>query len=208
MNEAAILAAIAPRISGRSGQISSLLGRSQSASSRVAKLNTWQRSCTQCQQMLRDDLTVEYAEHAILHQTSRASTTQTSTRYWLCTEHRFTKKCMADDEAIEAPTQLVVNPDFDGMSLTLSMQGFERGYHSRGDPGAALVAARCGAGSNDCRECRVEAYLGVRLPGYTSPQTAREAEVARQENAAWIGRPPQYRLAVLVPWKNASAIRP
>ncbi len=86
------------------------------------------------------------------------------------------------------------------------MQSLECHRHIRRNPGSLLRRTRRRAAAYDVTEGRVEADLR-RGSANLAAQAPRQVEVARQQHTARIWRPPEQRLMLVIPRKNAVSIR-
>ncbi len=77
--------------------------------------------------------------------------------------------------------------------------------HRCGDPGAVRIAARACAALDHVAEGAVERHLEIALT-HPLAQAARDMQLIRIEHCARIRRPPQQRLAVLIPGEAAMSI--
>jgi hypothetical protein len=71
------------------------------------------------------------------------------------------------------------------------------------------MAMARGASANDLPEISVKTQFkprGLRPPIQGLPQGAVQAKLFRDQNHAWIGAPPKYRLALAEPGKDALAV--
>ncbi|MNZ81536.1 hypothetical protein D3C78_1002070 [compost metagenome] len=91
------------------------------------------------------------------------------------------------------------------MGKTLLVQFQVGRLHAVGDPGAVGVVAGGGAGVDDSGKVLVEADLVVTLADELA-QRARHVQFVGKQHGTRVGRPPEDRLAVLVPGEAAVAI--
>src|SRR5210317_1986056 len=73
------------------------------------------------------------------------------------------------------------------------------------NPGSLLMAARAGAATDNVRKRGIETHFCCG-PAQFAAQPTRNVQVALQKHTAWIRRPPQERLAVVIPGKYSPAV--
>ena len=127
-------------------------------------------------------------------------------RIRLVREHRFAEEHAPERDAVEAADEPPVAPALDRVRIAPPVQLAIRIDHLRRDPGAALpLPRRARARADDRAEVGVDARL-ERAGAHPLAQRARHAELRDVQHHARIGAPPQDRLAVRVPRKDALAI--
>ncbi|MNT06565.1 hypothetical protein D3C72_1412360 [compost metagenome] len=120
-------------------------------------------------------------------------------------EHRLAEKQPAHGQAVQAAHQFTVLAYFNRMGEALLMQ-FEVGrLHAVGDPGAIGVVAGRRAGFDHGGKILVETDLVMALADELA-QRARYVQFVGKQHRTWVGRPPEDRLAVLIPGEAAVAV--
>ena len=120
-------------------------------------------ACPQPGQMRCILLAVDHADTVV-----KAKRHQGSKRDFRCVrapcKHRFAKHGPTDRHAVQPPDQLPVDPGFDTVRVTGTMQCAVGTHHFRHDPGTGLTAASspC-AGGNHRIEIVVDAHLTGRV---------------------------------------------
>jgi len=145
----------------------------------------WHDAGPQGHQVRRYNLTIDESQVECLHVPG-----QTQQCYLRCirpgAEHRFAKKHFADAESIEAARKAVVIPNLYRMGPAIGMQLLVGCDHVAGYPGALFRFSLSGTGANDRAERPVEVQFCCRIPQNLA-QSARDMQVLRSEDAAWIG---------------------
>lgn len=120
-------------------------------------------------------------------------------------EHRFAEEQPAHGQAVEAADQLSLLPDLHGVGNSAQVQLLVGQLHRRGDPGAVGVVTRRGTSLDHRPEVTVESDFEALL-AQALGQAAGNVQFVGEQDGARVGRPPEDRLAILVPGEAAVAI--
>ncbi len=120
-------------------------------------------------------------------------------------EHGLAKKQLAHRQTVQAAHQLAVVPYFHRVGVAALVQLQVGVLYTFGDPGAISVGAWRGAGLDDRSEVLVEGD-GIALLAQQFAQAAGDMQFVREYHGAWVGRPPENRLAFREPRKAAVAV--
>ena len=121
-------------------------------------------------------------------------------------EHRLAKEAAAEQDTVQAADQSAGFPGFHRVGISQVMQGGIGGFDLGVNPGAGLIAPRRGgAGVDDRSEGRIE---GDRIPPFADhrAEAARDLQLVGLEDQAGVGRPPEDRVAGVVPGEDPVAI--
>jgi hypothetical protein len=116
-------------------------------------------------------------------------------------EHRFAREEPSHGDAVNPAHELVVEPGLDAVGVAEPMQARVGVEHVGGDPGVLALAAA----AHYIVECLVDGEAELAGPDGAG-QAARDVEAIEFEDGARLGRPPQDRIAFVVPREDAAAI--
>ena len=120
-------------------------------------------------------------------------------------EHGFAEECAAERNAVQAADQFPLEPGFHRMREARAMQrnvGFD---HRLRNPGAGLTVPRLPAALDHLAKSRIGAHLEARV-AHGARQRARYLQLGGEQNHARIGAPPQDRLVLAEPRKDAVSV--
>lgn len=120
-------------------------------------------------------------------------------------EHGFTEEDASYGHTVESADQSIFETYLNGMGVTGRVKLHVGLDHFRCDPGAVGTLAGCGAGLDDGFEVTVEVDFESPMAQGLA-QTAGDAQVFRKQDAAGIGRPPEYGLSRLIPGKDPGTV--
>ncbi|KAG1437608.1 hypothetical protein G6F57_020180 [Rhizopus arrhizus] len=121
-------------------------------------------------------------------------------------EHAFAEKHRPDRHPVDTPDQGLPVPDLEGVGETEVVQLAVGLDHRRADPGAILArAGRGGTGLHHPAEGRVGGDF-PRAAAQLATEAAGQVHTLGAKHHARVRRPPQDRLALAEPWKDAAGI--
>ena len=122
------------------------------------------------------------------------------------TEHRLSEKHPAEAHPVQAADQPAVGPGLDRVCVADVKEALVGIRHLVRDPGTILAASRLGAPPHDLLEAIVQRDLQAAGTKRLA-QRARDMDLIREQHHSRVGTPPQDRIFITEPGKDAVGVR-